>query len=59
MIVSRSIKSSVRSIDTTSPVSSSTKSSSQVRTTLDASLLPITFLRFALEALTSVAISNI
>ena len=50
---------SLRSIETTSPVSSSTKSSCQVFNTLAANLRPITFLRPLLETLTSSAKSKI
>ena len=44
MIVSRSKIISLRSMDTTSPVSSSTKSSNRVFNTLAANFLPNTFL---------------
>ena len=53
--VSRSITTSLRSIDTTSPVSSSTKSSVQVLRTRAASFLPTIFLRFCLLTLISSA----
>ena len=48
MVLSRSSKISFLSRDTTSPVSSSTKSSVQVFNTLAASFLPTIFFRFAL-----------
>ena len=59
IIVSLSIKTSFLSIDTTSPVSSSTKSSTQDLRTLAASFLPLIFLRFALVTFTSSARSKI
>ena len=59
MIVSRSKIISFRSIDTTSPVSSSTKSSNHVFNTLAANFLPRTFFKPALETFTSSAKSNI
>ena len=59
MIVSLSINTSFLSIDTTSPVSSSTKSSTHDFKTLAASFLPTTFLRLAFVAFTSSARSNI
>ena len=57
--VSRSKIISLRSIDTTSPVSSSTKSSCQVFSTRAANLRPKYFFNPVLEALTSSARSNI
>ncbi len=52
-MVSRSKMISLRSIETTSPVSSSTKSSCQVFSTRAANLRPRTFFRPALDTLTS------
>ena len=52
---SRSMITSLRSIETTSPVSSSTKSSTQVFNTRAASLRPISFFRFVFETFTSSA----
>ena len=51
--VSLSSKTSFRSIETTSPVSSSTKSSTQVLKTLAASLRPAAFFKAFLVAATS------
>ena len=59
MTVSLSITISFLSIDTTSPVSSSTKSSCHVFKTLAASFLPITFFIPALVTLNSSAKSKI
>ena len=53
--VSRSITTSLRSIETTSPVSSSTKSSVHVFNTRAASLRPMIFFRFVLLTFTSSA----
>ena len=58
-MVSRSKMISFLSIETTSPVSSSTKSSCQVFKTLAANLRPNTFLSPALETFTSSARSKI
>ena len=55
IMVSRSITTSLRSIETTSPVSSSTKSSVHVFSTRAASLRPIIFFRLALFTLMSSA----
>ena len=57
--VSRSNTISLRSIETTSPVSSSTKSSNHVLSTRAASLRPITFLSPVFETLISSARSKI
>ena len=57
--VSRSMMISLRSIETTSPVSSSTKSSTQVFSTRAAKRWPTAFFRLALVTLTSSARSNI
>ena len=57
--ISRSRITSFLSIETTSPVSSSTKSSIQVFKTLAASLLPTNFFMFALLILISSASPNI
>ena len=57
--VSLSTMISLRSMDTTSPVSSSTKSSFHVFRTLAANLQPMHFLRFALVTFTSFARPNI
>ena len=59
MIVSRSRRTSFLSIETTSPVSSSTKSSIHVFKTRAANFLPNTFFKPALEAFTSSARSKI
>ena len=59
MIVSLSIRTSFLSIETTSPVSSSTKSSTQDFSTLAANFLPTIFLRFAFVTFTSSAKSKI
>ena len=48
-----------RSMETTSPVSSSTKSSTHVESTLAANLRPTAFLRLALLTFTSSARSKI
>ena len=53
--VSRSITTSLRSMETTSPVSSSTKSSIHVFNTRAANLRPTIFLRFVLFTFTSSA----
>jgi len=58
MTVSLSKMISLRSIETTSPVSSSTKSSCQVFKTLAANLRPNTFFKPALETLISSARSK-
>ncbi len=57
--ISRSRRTSLRSIDTTSPVSSSTKSSNQVFRTRATSLRPKTLFNPALLTLTSSARSKI
>ena len=59
IVVSRSRITSFLSIEITSPVSSSTKSSYHEFKTLAASFLPIIFLSAAFETLTSSAKSNI
>ena len=59
IIVSLSIRTSFLSIDTTSPVSSSTKSSIHVFRTLAASFLPTHFFNPDLDTLTSSAKSKI
>ncbi len=59
MTVSRSITTSFRSIETTSPVSSSTKSSTQVFNTRAANFLPTTFFNPDLDTLISSANPNI
>ena len=58
-MISLSSTISFLSIETTSPVSSSTKSSNQEFNTLAANFLPIHFLRPDFETLTSSAKSNI
>ncbi len=57
--ISRSKRTSFLSIETTSPVSSSTKSSTHVFKTRAANLRPTTFFKFALVALISSAKSKI
>ena len=57
--VSRSSMTSLRSIETTSPVSSSTKSSTQLFNTRAATLRPTHFFKFVLFTLTSSARLNI